>query len=253
MYSSDVYLFFFNNEIAPFAKKKAEYLYAEIRGELLSMDGAQVIKKGVHIHYGDAFYFFESLNRNTRSGSNFHLLRIKGEQTEFILAETAIISNEQVALQNVKRIMLDHQHRVQHTETIAQEHIVNPGFIKIAFFDASDPETLTGSGLKEGMRIKRYLGEPVQKLRVEYYSRFAYPLAIPLAAISGLVLGLYLKKGSLAACIAMAVLFYALFLVFQSIFTTMGNNGILPETLSVFAIYPVLYSWVILQFKRLGF
>jgi lipopolysaccharide export system permease protein len=142
------------------------------------------------------------------------------------------LSNRWTAKNGVKRIFLNNSQKAEFFETMTLSNLnFSPDDLSIK---QQKPEEMNLNELKEFINSQERAGNDPTSTLIEYYSRFAFPMASIIVVIFGLPLSANKRRGGLAVQIGINILVTFIYLSFMKISQAFGRNG---------ALNPFLTAW----------
>ncbi|MEO8398491.1 MAG: LptF/LptG family permease [Ignavibacteriaceae bacterium] len=112
------------------------------------------------------------------------------------------------------------------------------------------PEEMNLTELKELIDSKVQAGNDPTSAMIEYYSRYAFPMASLVVVLFGLPLSANKKKGGLAVQVGISILLTFIYLVSMKISQAFGKNGALDPFLTAWVANFVFLSAALINLPR---
>jgi len=97
------------------------------------------------------------------------------------------------------------------------------------------PEDMNLSELKDLIATQKRTGSDPTSAKIEYYSRFSFPMASLIVVLFGLTISANKRKGTVAGQIGFNILATFIYLVFMKVSQAFGKNGALDPLLTAWA------------------
>ena len=143
------------------------------------------------------------------------------------------LKNDWVAHNGVKRKFTDRKESAEYFSTMTLDNLnfTNKDLIN----KQQKPEEMNLTELKKLITAKVQAGNDPTAAMIEYYSRFAFPMASLIVVLFGLPISANRQKGGVAVQVGISILLTFIYLVSMKISQAFGKNG---------ALNPFLTAWV---------
>jgi lipopolysaccharide export system permease protein len=156
--------------------------------------------------------------------------------------------NSWTAYRVVKRIFLEDSQQSSMTPTLKLTNLnFKPSELTIK---QQKPEEMDLGDLYDLIQRQKRSGNNTTALMIEYYSRFAFPMASIVVVLFGLPISASKRRGSLAVHIGINILLTFIYLVFMKISQAFGKNGALDPFLTAWSANIIFLGAALINLPR---